>query len=362
MNRRMREAPGGPVLADRVVDSGCRAIAILGLHPGSGAGTVLGRVAADLAMRGLGPSVTSAAPGPVRSDPTAWAGERATLPAGMVAATSRGAIAELGTGCRILEATGERATFGEVVIIEVIEDGPVLLNGPEDPAAVAAVLHRLGVLRPGPVLATGRWEQRAFAAPGTIDGVVLAIGAAASSTPERAASALRHHAEMFALPVADEFAQDALREASARRAVLLVGGDGEVADAIHPDLGDPAREIALAGADLARIVVPGALSDELLSALVRAPVVGSVVIHDVTRLNVSPVYYQAWLKKGGTFVVGRTSRLLAVACNPANPVGEDFEPEAFRAAVSSAVPHVPVHDVFAEAPAAPEAIGWRFWL
>jgi hypothetical protein len=26
------------------------------------------------------------------------------------------------------------------------------------------------------------------------------------------------------------------------------------------------------------------------------------------------------------------------------------------------VPHLPVHDVFAEAPAAPEAIGWRFWL
>ena len=107
--RRPPANPVGPDLPQRVADSACRRIAVLALHPGAGAGTVLAALASGLQAAGLEPGLTSAAGGPIVDDPAAWPGERTRLPKGVVAATDPGALEDGGASVTALNIS-ERST------------------------------------------------------------------------------------------------------------------------------------------------------------------------------------------------------------------------------------------------------------
>ena len=95
--------------------------------------------------------------------------------------------------------------------------------------------------------------------------------------------------------------------------------------------------------------------------LVRSQLRCTIVVRDATRINVSPVYYKAWLKGRGRIQVVRPLRLLAVATNPWNPAGPDADPAEFRAAVATALPDLPVHDVVLEGDSGEKKPAWKFW-
>jgi hypothetical protein len=107
--------------------------------------------------------------------------------------------------------------------------------------------------------------------------------------------------------------------------------------------------------------MPSGLNDEFMIPLVRSPLRCSLVVRDATRLNVSPVYFKAWLKGGGRIEAVRRSRIVAVASNPVNPVGPDAEAEEFREEVQRALPEVPVHDVVLDEADAEKRPFWKLW-
>jgi len=357
--RKTPPPPPGPDLAGRVIDSGCRRIAVLGLHAGAGAATVLAALATRLTERGLVPGVTSAAGGPLEDDPTAWPGERTRLPAGVVAATARAALAEAQAKVTALE---DPAGDESVAIVRVEEEGPIVLHGPEDGERMARVLDRLAVAATGPICVTGRWERRSFASPGRVDGWILAVGAAFSPTPERAAAAVRHHVELSRLPVADAGVRLAWEVVRSTNDVVLVGDSGAVLGTAPRGAADTTAAVRAADpARLRAIVFPGALRDESVQPLVRGDWRGDLVVHDATRVHVAPVWYRAWLKDGGAVRVVRPSRLIAIATNPVSPVGEDADAIAFRSLVEAEVAGTPVHDVLLESPESARPHGWRLW-
>ncbi len=358
--RRPPATPAGPDLPQRVADSACRRVAVLALHPGAGAGTVLAALASGLQAAGLEPGLTSAAGGPIVDDPAAWPGERTRLPAGVVAATDVGALDDDGARVTILEPPPEGDTGCSVVRVD--EEGPIVLHGPEDGARMAEVLDRLERRVRGPLCVSGRWERRSFAAPGRVDGWVLAVGAAFSPTPERAAAAVRHHVELTRRPPCDELVRLAWEVASSRNDVVLVGDGGAVLGSVPAFASEVADAVERADRGrLQAIVFPGTIHDELVQPLVRGPWRGALVAHDATRIHAAPVYYRAWVKEGGSFQVVRPCRLIAIATNPVSPVGEDADPREFRDRVAEEVPDVPVHDVVLDAGGSGKSGGWRLW-
>lgn len=351
--------PAGPDLARRLAESGCRRVAVLGLHPGAGAGTVLAALATGLARLGATPGVTSAAGGHLEDDPTAWPGERTRVPAGLIAATSRAALSEAQVRVTPLD---DPAGDASVAIVRVEEDGPIVLHGPEDADRMDEVIERLCRAAPGPVCVTGRWERRAFAAPGRVDGWVLAVGSALAPTPERVAAAVGYHVEIASLARCDEHVRLASEVASSRNEIVLVGEAGAVLGTTAS--GSAHLASAVRSADRGRlraIVFPTAVRDGDVQPLVRDDWRGRIVVRDATRIHVAPVWYRAWCKDGGGFEVLQQSRLLGIATNPVNPVGRDADARAFRDGIAKANPGVPVHDVVLESVGSEDRPGWRLW-
>jgi hypothetical protein len=191
---------------------------------------------------------------------------------------------------------------------------------------------------------------------------VLVLAAGYSATPERSAAAARYLVETLSAPPCDESARDAWVETASKGATVLLDARGQVRGLMPPGLPDPMPALRTPeGVPVAAVVLPHGLNDEFMIPLVRSQLRCTLVVRDATRINVSPVYYKAWLKGRGRIQVVRPLRLLAVATNPWNPAGPDADPAEFRAAVATALPDLPVHDVVLEGDALEKKPAWKFW-
>lgn len=309
------------------------------------------------------PTAVTAVPGqPLDEDPSYVPVERTTLPVGTLVATASGAGEGNTATLETLERTDLDTGIGEIVVQRVIEEGTVGMYGPTDPQAVDRLSSHLRELTGGLTLILGGWERRAFAAPGCADGIVLAVGAGMSGSPERSAAAARSHVDRLGLSPCDEMRRLAWEVARSRGEAAVVDGAGRVVDSIRLEPVPPPDLVArLTSAQASCLAVPSVVDDTLLRPLSRERFHCAMVVRDATRIHVAPVYYDAWLKSGGTFEVVRPSRLLAVATCPVNLRGEDADPIAFRDQVAAAVAGIPVHDVVLEkAPRARRPI-WKIW-
>jgi hypothetical protein len=354
--------PQGPALLDRIVKSECQRVAVLGLHAHAGTRTVLASLIRELHRRQWPFAVTSAPRTPLEHEAEAEATTRLAVPLSTVVATSGIAGREGEAGLELIEMTDLETTRGPVGIYRVVEGGEVDVQGPDDPDAMEALLKRLGTISGGLVFVDGSWERRAFAAPGVTDGLVLALAAGLSATPERSAAAVRYLVEMFTVEPCDEAARVAWDETASGGAAVLLDGRGRPLGLLPPGLADPVQ--ALRGPDgtpVASVVLPHGLNDEFMVSLVRSQFRCQLVVRDATRINIAPIYFKAWFKGGGKIRVVRRTHVVAVATNPINPSGPDAEPGKFRQSVSEALPGLPVHDVVLETGEEPRKPIWKFW-
>jgi hypothetical protein len=345
----------GPDLLERALDSGAKRLAVISLHAGAGARTVVETVAASALTRGHGVGVTCV-PRIGREADEADRFTGITLPEGAIAATAA-AVLEAGGPLDPLERIDCGAPPGEMGICRVVRSSEVPLYGPDDTKALDAVLRKLESWSRGIVLVAGAFERHSFAAPDVTQAVVLSVGAGYSGTPERSAAAVRYVVDIFSLERCDFPVDRAFRDATAAHGAVAVDRNGEV-------LCEVAGRIApleALGKDLAAILLPDFLADTLLTTLVRSDVRCTLVVKDPTRVRVSPVYHTAWIKGGGRVAVMEPTRVLAIATNPANPDGPDAEPGSFRQLVAEVVPEIAVHDVRVETPAIEERPRWKFW-
>jgi hypothetical protein len=354
----------GPTLLDRIVKAGARRVAILGLHPHAGARMVLQSLVEDIHKKGDALAVTSAPRLPLEQEEGAdrQPVTRVQLPEGTWIATSAPQATEGAATLEPVEPTEHTTVLGQVAIQRVTKAGEVHLHGPGEAPSMEAVLARLGELSRGMVLVDGGWERRAFASPGVTDGAVLVLAAGYSATPERSAAAARYLVETLSAPPCDESARHAWGETASKGATVLLDARGRQTGLMPPGLPDPTPALRTQdGVPVSTVVLPHGLNDEFMIPLVRSHLRCTLVVRDATRINVSPVYYKAWLKGRGRIQVVRPLRLLAVATNPWNPAGPDADPTEFRAAVATALPDLPVHDVVLEGDPGEKKPAWKFW-
>jgi hypothetical protein len=347
-----------PDLLERVFGSGCTRIAVVSLHPGAGARTVVETLAAGFRERGIRVGVTRVPRVGIDGDSDHVTD--VSLPAESVVATAASVVPS-SDALEPLERVECRTPLGEIAVCRVKRPGEVPVYAPHDAATLGSAVGRLEALGDGFVLVAGAWERRSFAAPEVAQAVVLAVGADYSGTVERSAAAVRYAVELLGLGRHDVPVDLAWREAVQQQESLVLDRNGRVCGSLassDPDSAPPPELLEIAPS---AIVVPEYLSDDFLAPLARSSMRCTIVVKDATRIRVSPVCHAAWSKTGGRLAIMDPMRLLAVATNPVTATGPDADAGAFRDAVAEAVPEVPVHDAPRESATDDPRPKWRFW-
>jgi len=351
------EVAESPDLPERIFGAGCTRLAVISMHAGAGARTVVGTLAEDFHRRGIVVGVAGVPRVDLDADVDRITGIH--LPEGTVVATASSVVSEC-DGLEPLERVASDASREELTICRVTRPAEVAVYGPDDAPTLNAVLARLEAHTAGFALVAGAWERRSFAAPEVSDAVVLAVGPGYSGNPERSAAALSHDAEILSLSRPDVPVDSAWLEAERASLPLVLDRHGRVCRSIPTDA-DPVPVLEALGEAPALVAVPDFLTDTLLVPLVRSDLRCEIVVKDPTRVRASPVYYRAWLKRGGSVSVMEPMHLLAVATNPTSPTGPDADPHDFRRRVAEALPDIPVHDVPLESSARDRQPLWKFW-
>ncbi len=142
---------------------GCTRLAVVSLHPGAGARTVVEALAAEAPGRGVEIGVTSIP----RIDTEAENADRVTgvtLPQGAIVATAASVVEDAPT-LEPLERIDCDTALGELCICRVTESSEVPVYGPDDGPMLGAALDRLEARSQGLVMVNGAWERHGFAAP-----------------------------------------------------------------------------------------------------------------------------------------------------------------------------------------------------
>jgi hypothetical protein len=346
-----------PNLLERTFAAGCRSVAIVSLHPGAGARTVVEAIAAESARRGVPTGVTRAPRLPLDADEVTDELTRISLPAGTVVATTR-ALAADHDG---LESVDDESSSDELALYRCSGDGDVPVYGPDDPGSMRDVLVRLADRSGGLALADGAWERRGFAAPGIADGSILVLGSGFSGSPERSAAALSYVTEILSVSRCDDVLTDSWTAATEVGAPVAVDGAGRELERLRRDCTDPVSRLEEWRGRLAAVLLPDGLHDSFLAPMTRSQIRCPLVVQDATRIHIAPIYYKSWLRGGGSVQAVEPMRVLAVATNPVNASGPDVDADRFRDLVVDALPGVPVHDVLREAAGREKKSSWKFW-
>jgi hypothetical protein len=275
--------------------------------------------------------------------PRIWA------PAGAWLATAKGALPAGGRGVTVFRELPMATPFGPVVVGRVEQAGEVLLIGPGSIRRMSEVLGALEAFGARLSLVDGSFDRIAAAAPAVTGRVVLAAGAAYSTSPEETVAQVRHVLDVFDLPMvppAIEAAVERARQTGPVSVVTLAGSITEVP--VASALGDP-EIIVNAAAEMepygAYLVLSGALGDRLLMSLIkrRLPTVG-LVVTDPTHVLVERNLWRRWRRQGGQAYVRRPVALIAVTTNAHSPVGQDYDARRFFESIAQ-IAHRPVFDL-----------------
>lgn len=259
----------------------------------------------------------------------------------------------------VLERTGVHTAYGEVQVARAQARALVEVAGPVAVSATRAAARTMRRLGADCVVVDGAINRRAAASPRLATGVVLAVGAVLGGGPAGVAAAARRAMDVLTLPLATApMSPSAASVATGRRGTRP----------LRPGFGlDAARaEVAALAGDLDGldcIALHGALAAQALEALGElAQRAGGlrVTLADPTRLVADDADVARHRAVGLELEVRERAPVLAVTVNSGGVRGDSLDPEELLAAVTAAVPEVPVVDVRRGSHAVPD-VAYR-WM
>jgi hypothetical protein len=244
-----------------------------------------------------------------------------------------------------LRATTEYLTsVGKVVIAEVTEPGAVEICGPGSVDEMLDVVEQLreeyGVKN---VLIDGSINRIAIATTRLDAGVILATGAALGDM-EQVIEQTTLKVDLLQIRCVDAQIKTVVDERRGGAGVLLIDNelDAEVLDfSLLDHLSEVVEKIT---SRVSYLFTAGAVTDMVIEQLLDKGKAVEIIVEDASMVHVSGFSYEKLLASGGTITALKKLNLLAVTCNPHNPMGNDFEPKKFLEAMRSSL-NVSVYDV-----------------
>jgi hypothetical protein len=328
--------------------TGVKRLAIVGIAKHAGKTTVLNELLAQAEQEGLQVSVQSIGVDGERTDAILGVPKpEIVVPAGSLVASAAGMITE-GTAELVLEeATGIDSPLGEVYLARAKRRGTVLLAGIRQKQHVREVLRRFDGRGAELHIIDGAFDRIAAASPDLTDGVILVTGAVAGRSVEQAARQTAEWIWRFRLPSVQAEWESRLAETALQSGRPVAGGPACPPSLLaqrSPLTGHPRADAHWPDGAQA-LALPGALTDRLLSQLEGMPRGFTLLVPDATHIFATSGAWRSFIRRGHRLIVGKETRILAVAVNPHSIAGYDLPREALIQAIRAVADGLPVFDV-----------------
>lgn len=241
---------------------------------------------------------------------------------GMFFATSELHYRERHLVSEIMNVSDESTALGRIITAKVVAEGKVILSGPSSTASLRRWMDSVTGYDIDLTIIDGALSRKSSASPAVSEAMVLATGAAFSSSLPNLVDLTAFCVEMIQLPLADEAGPETVT-------VNVSSMSGDLAFDSRVD----------------RVEVSGALTDRLLKSLAEAGLGDTeVVVQDFTRIFVTPATYRRFVRVGGRLRVRNRTVLVAVCVNPLAPNGYRMDSDLLCRTLSERI-HLPVYDV-----------------
>ena len=209
----------------------------------------------------------------------------------------------------IVDISDETTALGRLITAKVVSEGKVILSGPSSTASLRRWMSGIAGFGIDLTIIDGALSRKSSASPAVSDAMVLATGAALSSSLPALIDLTAFCVTMIRLPLAET--------------------PGDAAHTVT--VSSMASDIGI---------------DRLLSRLTQEGGVDryEVVVEDFTRIFVTPGQYRSFVRAGGRLGVRRRTVLLAVCANPLAPNGYRMDSELLCARLSDKL-QIPVYDI-----------------
>jgi hypothetical protein len=327
-------------LADRVFAHKSLALSVVGLAKNVGKTTTLNYLIDEASRRaGVKPGITS----------TGWDGEafdsinampkpRIVVPAGCIVATTTECLTRSTIPYSVLAETGMRTSLGDVLIIQCNEPGRIEVAGPTTISGLCRVREMMKERGCTHIFFDGAINRKASSSPDVCDSLILATGMNAGYHLDDVKRKSIFWVEIYSL--------------EEKKITMDPPGPGEIA--ILDNDGAVLQRVAVQSLrekpfspppGMGFLLIPGALTDELLHPFMHVKLSFSVVVRDATKLFISHEMLRRCNKRNNRiFLLNRTD-LMAVTVNPMASSGRYHDAGDFLMEMASALSPHPVWDV-----------------
>ena len=351
-------------LYDLISESGCRAVAVIGLVKNAGKTTVVNALMANCAHRfGL----TSLGLDGERTDHlTGLAKPRIAPPAGTIVATTQGSLDRSRYTIEVLEELPYHTPLGRVIVGRAGGDGQVEVSGPTTLAELRGTIDRLLAHGAEQVLVDGAINRLGSASPRVSDGLVMATGGMVGESLDEVLETTSATLDMLQLPAASTQTMTLIQPFLERRVRAVSFNERGGAQPL--DLGTVVGEGVTVAREVERLgtrtlYVGGALTQEFVDDFTRVLPPRRelrLVVRDATVLVLPAATVARIPRRGIALEVLTPLRVLAVTANPFR-LPQPYQPKVFFNAVADIIgDRVPVFDVVngrAALPGAPRPTG-----
>ncbi len=299
-----------------------RSVSIVGLEKNTGKTECLNYIINRLPTDYFSVAVTSIGlDGESLDQVTSTAKPEITMREGMFFGTSEKHYRERKIISELFDVSDMTTALGRVVTAKALQEGKVLLSGPSSGSALKRWMSSLNDFGIDLILVDGALSRLSTASPAISEAMVLSTGAAFSANIKDLVSKTAFVIDLINLP-------------------LFTGKETETEISSFSDLGtDVIKKHTVIG-------VEGALTNRLLQAVKNELPKGEkeLVVHDFTRIFVSPDLYRSFIRRGGRISVRMKSKLIAVCVNPVAPNGIVLDSDLLCSTLSAAI-GLPVYDI-----------------
>lgn len=244
---------------------------------------------------------------------------------GMIIATTSECLDDAEIEFRVIRYLGIDTAIGEVLIIEVLKEGYVVLAGPSTNSELKIVIQVLKKYAEK-IFVDGALNRVTFTNIEEIEGIVLTTGASLSPVMEKTILGTQMIIELLQLPKLDYHLPHVVGVViqTEKRQIQL---HNKRRDTLMKALNEIDEEILY-------MDMRGAISEHVIDCLIEKKKRNYTIVGaDATRFVFDYQRYRYLKELGIKLAVRHTANLLFITINPYRPTLESYDPKAFKEAI-----------------------------
>ena len=267
---------------------------------------------------------------------------RIVLHEGMVFITSEKDFEQREFPAEILSVSERATPLGCLITARAQGSGKVVLSGPSDSAWLQEMIAAMRNYEVDLTLVDGALSRMSLASPAVTDAMILCTGAACAAQLPELIRRTKFRCNLIDLPQVSSALYNLLFPVDS--GVWLLEKD-KVMKKIAGTVFTFDDNIEQSLSENLTIYAAGAVTDRFLKSLC-AHTNGKIrlVVRDFSKLFVSMLTYDRFIRKGGSIEVLQKAKLLAVCTNPVSPEGTRLNPFILKEQMQEAL-QLPVYDV-----------------